>query len=120
MLGTSTDRSTTPARGQLAAEGYGAGRDSDDISAIWSCTKSWVSLLVGMVVDDGLLSLDDTLGDVWPDQSVWKDVVDASIKQAVTIDSLLSMTSVRRHLSQTHPRVPSHTHNPTLGRASAT
>ena len=63
---------------------------------IWSITKSWTSLIIGMMVDTNLLSLEETLGDVWPtneESNVWDNVPDASFFQGITIESLLTMTS---------------------------
>lgn len=43
-----------------------------------SVTKSWMSFLFGTLVDDGLLSLDETLGDIFPDDDAWAGVTDGS------------------------------------------
>jgi CubicO group peptidase (beta-lactamase class C family) len=60
-----------------------------------SVTKSWMSFLVGTLVDDGLLSLDKTLGDICPEDDAWADVNDGStnFRKEVTVDELLTMTS---------------------------
>lgn len=50
-------------------------------------------MLVGILVDDGLISLEDTLAQIWPDQNVWANVDQAEEKQTVTIEGLLTMTS---------------------------
>ena len=70
--------------GMLVAESY----DDDDstyTSAIWSCTKSWASMLVGMVIEEGYLSLTSTLGEIWPDFALWSGVEDAVEKQQVCV-----------------------------------
>jgi CubicO group peptidase (beta-lactamase class C family) len=37
-----------------------------------------MSFLFGTLVDDGLLSLDETLGDIFPDDDAWAGVTDGS------------------------------------------
>ena len=73
-------------------------RDDIDASApysIYSATKSWMSLIVGMLIDEGSLSLDETLGDVFDsdDSSIWPNVKEAEYMQSVTIEELMTMTS---------------------------
>ena len=65
------------------------------MSPIFSGTKSWTSLLIGLLVDDGLLSVDQTLGEIFPDDVAWTDVTDGSedFRKNVTIEELLTMTS---------------------------
>mmetsp|Transcript_22480 Transcript_22480/g.48819 ORF Transcript_22480/g.48819 Transcript_22480/m.48819 type:complete len:348 (+) Transcript_22480:399-1442(+) len=63
---------------------------------VWSTTKSWIGMLIGIAVASGELSLNDTLGDIFAateDGTVWSNVTDAEFKKAVTIESVLSMTS---------------------------
>ena len=64
-------------------------------SEVFSTTKSWISLLIGMLVEDGKLALNETLGDVFPSDEVWTDVSDESIdfRKNVTIEELLTMSS---------------------------
>eukprot|EP00984_Skeletonema_dohrnii_P008579 scaffold3169_cov117-Skeletonema_dohrnii-CCMP3373.AAC.9 len=47
------------------------------------------------MVDDGLLSLDTTLGEIFPDDEAWADVTDGStdFRKGVTVEELLTMTS---------------------------
>lgn len=56
-------------------------------------TKSWSSLLIGCLVDKGLLSLDTTLENLFGDMgdSQWELVEDAAIKKALTVGELLTM-----------------------------
>ncbi|MCR4511797.1 serine hydrolase [Aeromicrobium sp. 50.2.37] len=56
---------------------------------VYSVTKSVTALLVGIAVDDGLLSLDDRVAEHVPQ---WQDGPSAD----VTVEQLLSMTSGRR------------------------
>ena len=69
--------------------------DASDLYSIYSATKSWMSLIVGMLIDEGSLSLDETLGDVFDgnDSSIWPNVAEAEYMQSVTIEELLTMTS---------------------------
>ena len=69
--------------------------DPSDTFDIMSVTKGLVSLLFGMLVDDGLLSLDDTLGDIFQDDAAWAGVNDGStdFRLSVTIEELLTHTS---------------------------
>jgi CubicO group peptidase (beta-lactamase class C family) len=62
---------------------------------VFSTTKSFTSLLIGMLVEDGLLSLNETLGDVFPNNDAWADVTDGStdFRKNVTIEEILTMTS---------------------------
>jgi len=69
--------------------------DASGLYSIYSATKSWMSLIVGMLIDEGSLSLDETLGDVFDsnDSSIWPNVAEAEYMQSVTIEELLTMTS---------------------------
>ena len=48
-----------------------------------------------MLVDDGVLSIDDTLGDIFTDESAWADIDDNSteFRKNVSIKDMLTMTS---------------------------
>jgi CubicO group peptidase (beta-lactamase class C family) len=54
-----------------------------------------MSLLFGIMVEDGLLSLDTTLGEIFTDDDAWADVTDGStdFRKGVTVEELLTMTS---------------------------
>lgn len=62
---------------------------------VYSTTKSWVSLMIGMLVEDCLLSLDETLGDIFANDDAWADVTDGStdFRKNATIEEMLTMTS---------------------------
>ena len=52
--------------GELLAEYYRSGRIASDVSSVHAVTKSWIAVLVCMLVEAGQLSLSTTLGEVWP------------------------------------------------------
>jgi len=61
---------------------------------VWSVTKSWTSMLIGLAIQDGVLKVDDTLGDIFPDDTgAWVNVTDADFRKAVTIEQMLTMSS---------------------------
>jgi CubicO group peptidase (beta-lactamase class C family) len=81
--------------GRIVSSYYRKDVTPSDVSPIFSGTKSWTSLLIGLLVDDGLLSVDQTLGEIFPDDVAWTDVTDGSedFRKNVTIEELLTMTS---------------------------
>ena len=58
--------------GKVVAE-YG---DQSQIKHLFSITKSWTGLLLGILETEGLLNLDETLGSIWPDDAVWANVAE--------------------------------------------
>lgn len=58
-----------------------------------SVTKSWISLIVGMMIDEGNISLESTLGSIFTDEQTWEDIPDTEIRKAITIEELLTMKS---------------------------
>ncbi len=81
--------------GKIVSSYYRKDVTPSDVSPIFSATKSWTGLLIGLLVDDGLLSVDQTLGEIFPDDAAWTDVTDGSedFRKNVTIEELLTMTS---------------------------
>lgn len=80
-------------RGHVVAEGWWAPYSAVRPHLLYSLTKSFTSVAVGLAVDDGLLSPDDRVVDVLPDH------VPAGISEQgrrVTVHHLLSMTSGHR------------------------
>lgn len=55
-------------RNQIAAEGYWAPWSADRKHRIYSISKSFVSLAVGLMIDEGRLTLDDHVADYFPDK----------------------------------------------------
>ena len=98
--------------GQIVAEYVREDVDPRIPNPVWSTTKSWISLLIGCMVQDGLIALDETLGDIFEDADMWdtstagntssttddSDTMetmdnDMAYRQAVTLKRMLSMTS---------------------------
>ncbi len=76
---------------RLVAEAYYNGFDRDTVHELRSTGKSFISTLVGIAADQGLLSLDDTLAQHIPDLDQHRNV-DAR-KRAITLRHLLHMSS---------------------------
>lgn len=69
---------------------YGDLTGPDETLQIWSATKSFTATAVGIAIDEGLLRLDQTVGEVLPDRIP----ADADPRAAsVTVGQLLTMTS---------------------------
>lgn len=81
--------------GKIVSSYYRKDVTPNDVSPIFSGTKSWTSLLIGLLVDDCLLSVDQKLGEIFPEDAAWTDVTDGSedFRKNVTIEELLTMTS---------------------------
>ena len=77
-------------RGHVVAEGWWAPYSAEQPHLLYSLTKSFTSIAVGMAIADGLLSLDDRLVDVLPEQV--PDDVSAQGRR-ITVHHLLSMTA---------------------------
>lgn len=56
--------------GKLVLERYFNGSDAREANAIFSMTKSVVSLLTGIAIGDGVLTIDTAIGDVLPESLV--------------------------------------------------
>lgn len=66
----------------------------NEVSPAQSVTKSWTALMVGMLIDEGKLSLNSTLGSVFTDEYIWDEAMpDADFRKAITIEEMVSMTS---------------------------
>lgn len=76
--------------GRIVDEYYADGFAQDDITDIWSSTKSITSAAVGIAIGDGLFGLDDRLGDLIPDRI--PDDADLGTAE-IRVRDLLTMTS---------------------------
>ena len=54
-------------KGMIAAEIYWKPWNRDKLHRVYSCTKSFVSLAISFLVDDGLIELDDHITDFFPE-----------------------------------------------------
>lgn len=83
-------RALVIARGDcVVGERYGRGVGPSTRSPVYSVTKSVLSILVGMAIDDGALRLDETLGEALPETRA--PSADPRLSQ-ITIRDLLTMT----------------------------
>jgi CubicO group peptidase (beta-lactamase class C family) len=76
--------------GHVVAEGWWAPYSAERPHLLYSLTKSFTSVAVGLAIADGLLSLDDRVVDVLPDH-VPADVSEQG--RRITVHHLLSMTA---------------------------
>ena len=80
------------ARGDsIVYEGYWAPFDKDYNHRMYSVTKSFVSVAIGLCVEDGLISLDDYVYDYFPDRS--EVGIDENVRKQ-TVRQMLMMTTV--------------------------
>jgi len=80
--------------GKIVAEYVRGDVDPNVPYQIWSSTKSVMGLLIGMAVQEGMLKVDDTLGDIFPDDTgAWINVTDVDFRKAVSVEELLMMSS---------------------------
>ncbi|MFI9605286.1 serine hydrolase domain-containing protein [Streptomyces sp. NPDC052043] len=79
--------------GHVVAEGWWAPYSAERPHLLYSLTKSFTSVAVGLAIADGLLSLDDRVVDVLPDH-VPDDISEQG--RRLTVHHLLSMTAGHR------------------------
>ncbi|WBQ03244.1 serine hydrolase domain-containing protein [Kribbella sp. CA-293567] len=77
-------------RGQVVAEGWWTPYSAERPHLLYSLTKSFTSIAVGLVIADGLLSLDDLVVELLPDH-VPDDIAEQG--RRLTVHHLLSMTA---------------------------
>jgi CubicO group peptidase (beta-lactamase class C family) len=83
-------------RGQIAAERYGKGYGADTRFIGWSMSKTVTGVLIGMLVADGRLRLDDA-----PPVPRWQRAGDP--RAEITLRQLLQMRSGLRHEEKAEP-----------------
>lgn len=76
--------------GLVVTEAYFWPYNRDREHGLASCTKSFLSALVGIAVDEGCLSLDDKALDYFPDRTIEND---GPLKREITVENLLRMRS---------------------------
>lgn len=76
--------------GKVIAEAHPAPFAKDDVHTLYSCSKTFTMLAIGMLVDDGRLSVNDKVIDLLPDKA--PKAKSATLK-AMTVKHLLTMTA---------------------------
>lgn len=76
--------------GVVVTEAYFWPYNRDRVHGLASCTKSFLSALVGIAVDEGYLSLEDRALDYFPDRTIKND---SPLKREITVEDLLRMRS---------------------------
>jgi CubicO group peptidase (beta-lactamase class C family) len=76
--------------GVLVTEAYFWPYNRDRAHGLASCTKSFLSALVGIAVDEGYLDLDDKALDYFSDREIEND---GPLKREITVEDLLRMRS---------------------------
>jgi CubicO group peptidase (beta-lactamase class C family) len=73
--------------GKIVAEYTRDDLDPNDLYQVWSTTKSWMSMLFGFAVEEGLIGLEETLGEIFTNESVWAELnaTEVDFKMNVTI-----------------------------------
>lgn len=79
--------------GHVVAEAWWAPYSADRPHLLYSLTKSFTSIAVGLAIADGVLTLDDRVVDVLPDH-VPADISEQG--RRLTVNHLLSMTTGHR------------------------
>ncbi len=73
---------------KIIYEQYFNGYSADKYHMIQSSTKSITSILIGILYDEGKLSLDETIGSLYPEQAIVNPILNQ-----ITIENLLTMSS---------------------------
>lgn len=79
--------------GEIVSESYTTGSDSNGKYDAWSATKSWATFFVGVLVDQGSLSITETLADIFNNDADWDGVTGANEKKTIRVEELLTMSS---------------------------
>lgn len=85
---------------QIAAEGYWAPWSVDRKHRMYSISKSFVSLAVGLMIDSGKLSLDDRVADFFPDklpEDLHPWVAVSTVRDLLRMSTAHSSTSYTRN-----------------------
>ena len=92
MVPTTTRGYVVIQNGLLVAEGYTPGSAGDGQYDAWSTTKSWSTFFMGVLVDQGSLTIMETLGDIFKNANDWDGVEEADNKRSIRVEELLTMT----------------------------
>lgn len=86
-------------KGKIAAEGYWAPYSKDSMHRMYSASKSFVSLAIGLMVDEGKISLDDQVVKFFKDKTpknIHPYLVQSTIRDLLIMATPHSKTSYRR------------------------
>lgn len=72
--------------------------EDDEVYHLWSSTKVIMSTFIGVIIESDKyeLSLNDTLGDIFTNDTAWEDIAneeELAYKKSITIYEMLTMTS---------------------------
>ncbi len=84
-------------RNRIAAEGYWTPWSTDRKHRMYSVSKSFVSLAIGMMIDEGRLTLDDRVAEYFPDKRPEKLhpwLTASTVRDLLTMSTPHSSTSV--------------------------
>lgn len=79
--------------GLIVAEGYVNDNTPEDIHEAFSVTKSFSTMIVGKMVEINLVTIDDTLNDIFNLDADWVGVDQATEMKTIRLEELLTMTS---------------------------
>lgn len=54
-------------------------------------TKAWSALMFGIMEKEDLISIDETLEDIWTDPDIWAQADNSDVRKNITIEHLLQM-----------------------------
>lgn len=86
-------------RNRIAAEGYWAPWSAERKHRMYSVSKSFVALAVGMMIDEGKLTLDDRVADYFPDkvpENLHPWLAASTVRDLLTMATAHSSTSYTR------------------------
>lgn len=107
--------------GEIIFEHYWKPFDKDFLHRMYSVTKSFVSLAIGFLEQDGLINLDDPLVKYFPKEA--KNVTDINVKNQTIKDNLMMATAkveFNWFINKTDDRVQQYFDNPHTSRPSGT
>lgn len=84
-------------RGRIAAEGYWAPYTASDMHRMYSISKSFVSIAIGLLIEDGALALETPVAELFPDRV--SERTHRYIREATVRDLLIMATP---HSSQSY------------------
>jgi len=89
--------------GKIGAEGYWYPYTKDTTHRMYSVTKSFVAVAIGLLADEGKISLDDKVVSFFPDlvpENVHPYIADATIKNLLTMSTMYSKSTYDIDMSE--------------------